>query len=282
MSALPLIPPPSRADVMAAAARHLPDGQLADFERMLRPTIGFVRSDAAGVSRFGGHAVLPGGRSWPTWNGRPLQFLALIDLAGLAGLPSDLALPSMGTLSVFFDHEEQPWGFRPEDQGGCQVFYDPSGATMTIEHPAGVDAFTAVSVAPRAGMSVPHPWEEGVDALGEEASDLVFAVLEDLDGDGDRVDHRLGGWPSIIQSPIWLECQLTANGVDTGGPAGYQGDRVEALRAGAADWQLLLQVDSDEASGWMFGDIGRLYVCIRRQDLAELRFDRCWTVLQCY
>jgi len=89
-------------------------------------------------------------------------------------------------------------------------------------------------------------------------------------------------WSTRSPSPIWLECQLTANGVDTGGPAGYQGDRVEALRAGAADWQLLLQVDSDEASGWMFGDIGRLYVCIRRQDLAELRFDRCWTVLQCY
>ena len=51
-------------------------------------------------------------------------------------------------------------------------------------------------------------------------------------------------------------------------------------RAGAAGWQLVLQIASDgEVGPW--GNEGHLYVCIRKDDLAERRFDRCWTLIQC-
>jgi uncharacterized protein YwqG len=49
----------------------------------------------------------------------------------------------------------------------------------------------------------------------------------------------------------------------------------------AESWQLVLQIDSDYDAGMQWGDAGRLYVCIRKSDLAERRFDRCWTLLQC-
>jgi uncharacterized protein YwqG len=45
---------------------------------------------------------------------------------------------------------------------------------------------------------------------------------------------------------------------------------------------LLLQIDSDDAIGWTWGDAGRLYFWIRKQDLAARRFDRVWTILQCH
>ena len=46
----------------------------------------------------------------------------------------------------------------------------------------------------------------------------------------------------------------------------------------AGNWQLVLQLACDEE---IMVDCGRLYVCIRKRDLAERRFDRCWTLWQC-
>ncbi len=44
----------------------------------------------------------------------------------------------------------------------------------------------------------------------------------------------------------------------------------------------MLQVDSDDEAGMMWGDAGMLYYWIRDDDLAARRFDRAWCVMQCY
>jgi uncharacterized protein YwqG len=53
------------------------------------------------------------------------------------------------------------------------------------------------------------------------------------------------------------------------------------LKAGSMDWHLLLQVDSEQAAGMMWGDVGRLYYWIRSKDLKAGNFDNVWLVLQC-
>jgi uncharacterized protein YwqG len=79
-----------------------------------------------------------------------------------------------------------------------------------------------------------------------------------------------------------LECQLASHGVYCGDPAGYQSEAAQRLASGAADWRLLLQIDTDEdGPGWMWGDGGRIYYWIKQQDLASLRFDDAWLILQC-
>ena len=50
----------------------------------------------------------------------------------------------------------------------------------------------------------------------------------------------------------------------------------------AAEWELLLQVDSDEANGMMWGDMGRLYFLIHRDDLQARRFEKAWMIWDCY
>ena len=50
--------------------------------------------------------------------------------------------------------------------------------------------------------------------------------------------------------------------------------------ARADGWQHVLQIETDCEVGPWIGE-GCLYVCIRKSDLAERRFDRCWTMLQC-
>ena len=58
--------------------------------------------------------------------------------------------------------------------------------------------------------------------------------------------------------------------------------RAKELRNGAADWRLLLQIDTDDDLGVMWGDGGILYAWIREEDARAGRFDRTWVVLQCH
>jgi uncharacterized protein YwqG len=44
----------------------------------------------------------------------------------------------------------------------------------------------------------------------------------------------------------------------------------------------LLQLDSDEEAGMMWGDRGMLYFWIPEEALAPRRFGEVWTILQCY
>lgn len=93
--------------------------------------------------------------------------------------------------------------------------------------------------------------------------------------------HRFLGHPDPVQGDMQVECQLASRGVyvgDTDGAASPDGVR---LRPGAADWRLLLQVDTVDAAGMQWGDGGRLYWWIRDADLREGAWERTWFVLQC-
>jgi uncharacterized protein YwqG len=94
--------------------------------------------------------------------------------------------------------------------------------------------------------------------------------------------HRIGGYPEPIQGDPKLEAQLVSHGLYCGNPTGYERGKELGLWPGAAEWELLLQVDSDESAGMMWGDVGRLYFLIRKQDLESCRFESTWLVFQCY
>jgi hypothetical protein len=56
---------------------------------------------------------------------------------------------------------------------------------------------------------------------------------------------------------------------------------VNELESGRYDWILLLQLDSDDDAGMMWGDVGMLYFWIKREDLKKENFDNVWMILQC-
>jgi uncharacterized protein YwqG len=78
------------------------------------------------------------------------------------------------------------------------------------------------------------------------------------------------------------EVQLVSHGLYCGNATGYNDPRAEELRAGASQWRLLLQIDSDDDTGMMWGDVGRIYYWIHERDLAAGVFENTWLILQCY
>ena len=261
---------------------------LAQLAVHLRP----ASETAAGFSKFGGLPLLPPDANWPEWNGKPLAFLAQIDLAEInACLPS--FLPKSGCLYFFYDQQQSTWGFDPKDAGSWRVLY----TTTSREHlaqrpaPAGLDKDYIY----KEKLVVPHRLDILPDAGAITEQRNFFDDDRNIDSYCEFREmvfeklphHQMLGHPSPIQSPdMELECQVVSNGIYVGGPEGggkgYGEPRVETLKAGVSDWKLLLQLDTDDGTGWMWGDCGTLYFWIREQDAARADFSNVWMILQCY
>jgi uncharacterized protein YwqG len=71
------------------------------------------------------------------------------------------------------------------------------------------------------------------------------------------------------------QCQLMSRGVRNSNDP-----RIDMLSKGMGNWQLLLQIDTDERIGMRWGSTGMLYYWIRWPDLQAHYFDETWLVLQ--
>lgn len=235
-----------------------------------------------GASRLGGRPDLPDDVAWPTFRGTPMAFVAQIDLASLRDLAGSGDLPPDGLLSCFFAVEQQVWGNEPEDRGGWRVLYAEAGRTLRRRAlPAALhDVFGMRRLDPRAEWTFApdRSFEVGALAMTDDEEERFWECLEPTTVPA----HRLGGHPDLVQNEMRLLCELAANGLDPGDERSYEPPHGDEHADRAADWTLLLQVDSDEAAGMMWADLGRIYYWIRREDLAHRRFDRVWCVLQCH
>ena len=115
-------------------------------------------------------------------------------------------------------------------------------------------------------------------------SDADWDAIEELrqSGYGEQPKHQVGGYPDPVQGDeMEQECQLASNGIYCGDASASADPRTAELLAKAADWTLLLQIDTDDDIDMMWGDCGTLYFWIRRDDLRRANFDDVWMVLQC-
>jgi uncharacterized protein YwqG len=128
-------------------------------------------------------------------------------------------------------------------------------------------------------LSLPSTMSERVRQL--ELTETEFDALCEFIEAYESPAHHLLGHPQPVQDDMELECQLASNGVYCGDPAGYASPEAARLKAGARDWSLLLQLDTDEERSMMWGDAGRLYFWMRHLDLAARAFDKSWMILQC-
>jgi uncharacterized protein YwqG len=237
----------------------------------------------AARSRLGGAPLAGPGFVWPhARDGRPLSLIGQLNTDDINAVAGGDQLPAGLVLAFFYDAgRQQGWGFDPADAQYWRVTAVAAAAAAPAPAPAGALVFPSIALAADRVLTVPDGDEHAVRHLWQGSGEAVKDVYRRLGPAGRPPRHRVFGWPDLVQGPMQLECQLASHGIYVGGPAGYRDPRAGRLRAGAGDWLLLWQIDTDDQAGWMWGDLGTIYYWIRRRDLTAASFDRVWMILQC-
>ncbi|MCI0432361.1 MAG: DUF1963 domain-containing protein [Gemmatimonadetes bacterium] len=248
------------------------------------PGVQLVLCDVPCLSHFGGSPNLPSGIQWPERKGKRLAFLARVSLSEMQRAERVAWLPSSGALLFFYDVDEQPWGFDPNDKGCCSVLHVPDLPRPASHASAPADDefiarkcidFCRVATLPSRGRDLIRQLEFN----DEEFHEYLRLVDEPFLG---MPKHQISGLPSPFQSDhMALECQLASNGLYCGDDSGHNDPRAKALAAGAKDWRLLFQFDSDDELRVMWGDCGMLYFWVRENEAALGNFQHPWLILQC-
>ena len=270
-----------------------PDQVLSQIRAMKRPAIHLRASSSQSNSRIGGLPDVPATFAWPQSSGGSQSFVAQIDLAEVN--PEGLVdfLPRRGRILFFYDCRARPWGFDPADRGGWAVIYLAPDDTASLR-PATAPAdlvrddlvFPAQCVAPVVIESLPSIFRVlGEDCIPDEElpEDTLETYCSELHEPLEGLpDHRMGGYPTCPQSDTMeQECQLVSNGIYCGDSSADGDPRVAELLQATPDWQLLLQIDTSEDAGMMWGDAGLLYYWIPRESAVAHRFSDTWLCLQC-
>lgn len=82
---------------------------------------------------------------------------------------------------------------------------------------------------------------------------------------------QLGGYPQSAGCDVRYECQQYVMGRS----------KESERRKGLDDWVLLWESHFDENLGWRWGDLGQIYVMIRKQDLAARDFSKTVLTMEC-
>ena len=270
-----------RAEAESLIRQHAPARLQEPLIALLRPAIALeaTRADDAqiplGASKFGGAPDVPDGFEWPLWNGEPLGFLAQINLEEVAPFDVEGVLPRSGLLSFFYDVEQRTWG-RAEERDGWRVFFFER---ITLERREVVQALAArLSFA--ATPTTPTDFE-CFPELGITTDDCIESGDWTQDGDLKKfipaLRHQMLGHSTAVQRNPGAEVEAAWRDFHTPG-ALYDWSEVETE---ADKWVLLLQMDSEDKMGTMWGDCGMIYFLMRPEDLAAREWSNVWFSLQC-
>jgi uncharacterized protein YwqG/predicted DNA-binding protein (MmcQ/YjbR family) len=272
--------------MLSFLARKLPPRQLlgemiddyglqdrkADIEQLLLPALRLTTSpmDEAqiplGSSKVGGHPDLPASLSWPRFrNGRPLSFLAQIDLGEIPPSRRLADLPATGILYVFSGAwHPDTLGDEPQQDCSQVLFHNDAGASLTRHSaPEGTSEHPAAKVTFHSTLCLPTSINEpSVEALNLDTAQA------------DRFNEMMWPFNYVASHEV--------------GPNGRH------LLLGYADWvqrviepvkeqdlRLLFQLASDPNTKMCWGDGGYIYCLISKSDLQQRRFSNITTGYQC-
>lgn len=274
----------------------------------MRNTVRFYQKEtsenniAIGQTKIGGKPDLPSHINWVTETNliekkekkflffeskkqeaitKSLSFIAQINLSETCQYDKENLLPKTGFLYFFYSAEQEVWGFDHNDQNKFKVIYFNGNVLELnrVDFPSDLPEyarFKPCSVELKSEISLPSYGHEIYENFSSEEHDKYW---EEVCGDGNL--NKLLGYSDNIQDEMELECELVTNGLYCGDSSGYNDPRRKILEPNAKDWRLLLQIDSNEENEMMWGDCGRLYFWIKKDDLLNKNFNKSWFSLQC-
>lgn len=257
-----------------------------------------------GTSKIGGKPDLPKDFQWFYYKGenykkivenRPLSFLMQINCEEVHKYDKESLLPKKGMLYFFYELFTMTWGFSPQDRGSAKVFYYDGEIEELVpaDFPEDMEEDCII---PESKINFESMNDYPIDFLdyydpddSDEEMDRKEKEFEkELEELGYKADTtKLLGHPELIQEEYWEECEGVArkNIYYGSAPIKYGSDEVKkSIKENAKDWILLMQMNELEIGdyGLYFGDSGKIYFNIRKEDLKNKNFDNIWLILQCY
>lgn len=246
-----------------------------------------------GASKVGGHPDLPKDILWPhrefDSERVPLSFLCQINFSEVKPYDRENQLPEEGILYLFYDcdgEDGMPWGFDPQDGEGKKVIYY-TGSRDDLERKAAPEdldlygqIFEASALDFSSQMELPDLFSiygERIP-LAEQDEEAYFTLMDDLEV---SPKNKLLGHSDNMQEAMENECEYIAHGFSACSPDEYADAIAMGLDESCLRWKLLLQLDSSEDVGMMWGDCGLIYLWITEEDLKNRNFENTWLILQC-
>ena len=240
--------------------------------RHARPEVVLVPAPGeppVGASKLGGAPDLPAGAPWPAGgDGRPLTFLAQLDLAALPEVDPDL--PRDGTLSFFWDTVGQPPGDAPGAPTGLAVRWSPPQPLQRRAPAPDADGL------PERALTAAVAWGPPRDPVAWPADEVAGEAFVNA-WCGEAPEAKLLGHPDTLQEAMEGLCDA----LDGGEPPARDAGRPALDDPRRDRWALLLQLGSDGAAELCIGSgSGRLYVWISRAALRARDFAAARALVQ--
>jgi uncharacterized protein YwqG len=258
--------------------------------KLTKPAVHLIKTKNKTNSKFGGRPIVDDQKFvWPTINGRPMSFLAQLDLGEISKPLKYSWLKKSGSILFFYDVKEMPWGFDPKDKGKWKVIYQDS-PSLEVDYPDELDKELILKetyIDARKIDLLPSYEDKSVQDLNltDEEIDLYFEIgnhHEEFNSYKGLPAHQIGGFPKPVQGDeMQFEAEQASNGIYMGDSKAYKNANDRDFESAKHKWQLLLQFDSDDELDVMWGDTGMLYFWVDKDRSNHNDFEDVWLILQC-
>lgn len=257
---------------------------------LVKPAVHVIKVDSKTNSKFGGKPIVDRiDFEWPYIGDRPLTFLLQFDLTELSTHLQYDWLNNSGSVLIFYDLKEMPWGYDPKDRGKWKVIFQ-ANPKVEVEFPRKLDKnlilkerhfdFKKVNL-------LPSFEDKCITSLNltDEETDLYIELNEHYEEYApyrESPAHQIGGFASPVQGDdMQFEAKQASNGVYMGDGNGFKNATEADFQLAKDEWQLLFQFDSDDYLDVMWGDAGILYFWVENSKSKHNDFSNVWAVLQC-